>query len=322
MASSLPAADEAASGESTFCLGAPPTIGDEQITALQIIMRAAAGELAEVWTSALNTACTLDIEDISLCPVVALDELAPSRASLTLATLDGFAGQILMVIPVEIGLIAVDLMLGGSGRPAGPERTLSPIDVDLLTALTVPSLDSLGESLGQASVAAVAASAHPAGPTTDASTIDLTMFDDTSAVVRFVVQCGETTASWMIAITSSMAVALTGAYATAAAVGAADEVASFQDAVRRRIVDIPLHAIVEFPPIRMRSTDLIALAVDDVIDLGCPIDGWLRVVVDGEIIANARAARSGDRLACQIVATTTESSPHGIRRAGDRQGAL
>ena len=305
-----------------FVLGAPPTIGDEHVSVLDAIIRDAAGELAEVWTGALNTACTIDVEDISLRPVTALEELSPSRATLTLATFDGLAGQILVVMPVEIALIAVDLMLGGSGRAAGPGRTLSPIDVDLLTALIVPSLDSLGDSLGRATVAAVCAAAHAGEPTTDASTLDLAAFDDTSAVVRFVAHCGETPASWMIAITSPMAAALTGSQTTAAALGAANEVATFQDAVRRRIVDVPLHAIVEFPPVRIRSTDLIALGVNDVIDLGCPVDGWLRVVIDGETIANARAARSGDHLACQIVATTADFSPGGIRRSGDRQGAL
>jgi flagellar motor switch/type III secretory pathway protein FliN len=61
----------------------------------------------------------------------------------------------------------------------------------------------------------------------------------------------------------------------------------------------------------MRSTDVIALRVDDIVPLGCPVNGWLRLVVDGKTVANARAARSGDHLACQIVHTLAHPEHQG-----------
>ena len=309
-------------------------MGEEQVRALEDLFRTATTELGEVWSVALNAVCTLELESIVLSDLASLAELEPSRSSLTLSALAPLPGQLLAVVPVELGIVAIDLMLGGPGRPGGDDRLLSEIDAHLLAALVVPTLDSLSDTLADSLELTATPRVVAQPPTTDVGTLELDRFDRSSAVVRFTATCGDHDASWLIVMTGSLATAMSGTH-PAPATAVADETASFRAAVERRLVDVPLDAIVEFPPVRMRSTDLIALRVDDVVPLGCPVNGWLRLVVDGETVANARAARSGDHLACQIVAThshpaapdvttptlTTEFSPAGIRPVGERQGA-
>ena len=290
----------------SFRLGAPPTLGDEQVQALREVFESTCTALTDVWSTALNSECVIAVESIALSDIASLPELEPARSSATAATITGVPGAVLAVVPVELALIAVDLMLGGPGRPIGTERALTSIDADLLTALVAPTLDAMGEVLGEILGGKAPLPAVVDAPSTDATTLDLHAFESDSIVVRFTTTRGEDAATWLLALTGAFATALLGRSASQVSATTATE--TFRAQVERRLVDVPLHASVEFPPISMRSTDLIALRVDDVVPLGCPVNGWLRLVIDGETVANARAARSGEHLACQIV-TTFSSTP-------------
>ena len=79
----------------------------------------------------------------------------------------------LAIVPVELGLIAVDLMLGGTGRAGATERGLTAIDADLLAALAVPSCDALGDVLGETLGSPTPLAATVGRATTDLATIEV-----------------------------------------------------------------------------------------------------------------------------------------------------
>ena len=71
-----------------------------------------------------------------------LDGLADPHAYIAIGAFGADLGTAALIIPTALGLVVVDLLLGGSGRPTG-ERALSAIDLDLLRTVTAPTFSAL-----------------------------------------------------------------------------------------------------------------------------------------------------------------------------------
>ena len=69
-----------------------------------------------------------------------------------------------------------------------------------------------------------------------------------------------------------------------------------------RINDTPVDVSVVFQPTSMRSQDILALRVGDVIALDHPADSLLTATVDDVPLFAVRPARKGKRVAAQVVA--------------------
>ena len=91
---------------------------------------------------------------------------------------------------------------------------------------------------------------------------------------------------------------------------AASEVAAHEDArnqMAAAVGNVPVEVAVRFGPITIRPSDVIGLAVGDVLHLGHPTTRPLEVVVDDVVLAQAAAGTQGTQLAC-VVVTYEETS--------------
>ena len=70
--------------------------------------------------------------------------------------------------------------------------------------------------------------------------------------------------------------------------------------MRRRLQDVPIDLVLQFPSFETTPEALLTLAVGDELHLGLATDRPLEVRAEGLLVARATIGRSGVRKACSI----------------------
>ena len=226
-----------------------------------------------------------------------LDGLADPHAYIAIGAFGADLGTAALIIPSPLGLVVVDLLLGGSGRPAG-ERALSAIDLDLLRTVTAPTFSAL-RRLGAAD-----RFDEPVPVLTDLEEADLSARLAAGVAIDVMVTIGEHTQPLIVVLGPAAARLLAGSAVTTTAAAPAESRAILASV----LADVVVEAIVTFPSVQVPSHRILALDVGDVIGLGADPDAVLPLRVDGLHLADVRPARAGSDVACQIVSTAVTTS--------------
>ena len=226
-----------------------------------------------------------------------LDGLADPHAYIAIGAFGADLGTAALIIPTALGLVVVDLLLGGSGRPAG-ERALSAIDLDLLRTVTAPTFSAL-RRLGAAD-----RFDEPVPVLTDLEEADLSGRLAAGVAIDVMVTIGEHTQPLIVVLGPAAARLLAGSAVTTTAAAPAESRAILASV----LADVVVEAIVTFPSVQVPSHRILALDVGDVIGLGADPDAVLPLRVDGLHLADVRPARAGSDVACQIVSTAVTTS--------------
>lgn len=266
--------------------------------------------LTEAWTAVLGGEVTIEIGEVGAGPVPRpsdaepvpgasmLDGITGEGAYLALADLDAELGTVALAIPTALGLVVVDLLLGGSGRPTG-DRSLSAIDLDLLATVAPPTFGCLRhigppERLEQ-----------PVELVTEIEEVEIEARLGGGATVAVTVTVGEHVHPFTLLFGAGAARFLagtTGPTATESLPGQSRHL------LERVLSDVVVEAVVAFPPVLVPSHRIIGLDIGDVIGLGTHPDDPLPLRVDGRRIADVLPARAGGDVACQVVSTAIDPS--------------
>ena len=226
-----------------------------------------------------------------------LDVVVDPHAYIAIGAFGADLGTAALIIPSPLGLVVVDLLLGGSGRPAG-ERALSAIDLDLLRTVTAPTFSAL-RRLGAAD-----RFDEPVPVLTDLDEADLSARLAAGVAIDVMVTIGEHTQPLIVVLGPAAARLLAGSAVTTTAAAPAESRAILASV----LADVVVEAIVTFPSVQVPSHRILALDVGDVIGLGADPDAVLPLRVDGLHLADVRPARAGSDVACQIVSTAITTS--------------
>lgn len=264
--------------------------------------------LAEAWTELVANDVEITVTEVRPGPSPRPIDAEPDPTASILAEVDGpdvfsaigsFGGELAtnaLIIPTSLGLVVVDLLLGGTGRPAG-DRTLSAIDRELLTTMVGPTFAAL-RHLG--------APNRVAGAVTVLTSLEE---DEISArlasgvVVELTVTVAGHSQPLLVVLGPPAARHLSGAVAVSAVEAPAEE---SRAAIRALLTEVVIEAVVSFPPILVPSRTVLGLDVGDVVSLGTETDQSLPLRVDGRHLADVRPARVGNDVACQVVATAVD----------------
>ncbi|MEZ5321068.1 MAG: FliM/FliN family flagellar motor switch protein [Microthrixaceae bacterium] len=274
----------------------------EQLDAIRDVLAPVATPLCAVWSSLSSTEVGIRLVGVTRTVVPeadpdSTDPLVPGALGeapfVAVADIRPGLGLVVASVPAALGLVAVDLLLGGSGRPTA-NRTFSEIDLDLLSAIAAPTFSALAQATSRPTDAS-----EPLISTVvvDQDT-DLAERMGSAFTAEFEATVGEATYPLYLTVSRSGAEYLL----RGVAVEAADS--ELTDHLRDRFVrNVPLEAVVAFPAISLPSHRLLALAVGDVIGLRHGIGRPLALTVDGIRVAEVRPARAGDEVACQVLTT-------------------
>jgi flagellar motor switch protein FliM len=275
----------------------PNRFSREHVRALQIVNDTFARQFALVLSTALHVSCQVSVTSVRQYTCEEYTRTLPNPSLLAVLHFDPLSGAGVLQLPMGIVMSVVDRLLGGPGGTDQPNRPLSDIEVGLVRQL----LQRIVSELTYAFDSLTPVNPGVSSLESDPQFLQMAAPSEPVIVSEFNVRIGDQQATSTLCIpfaTLQPALdALTESQVTRRT--EKDELAT--QAVERRLNAVPVELSVAFGVVTLTSSELLALAVGDVLPLRHPVAQPLAVLADGVQVAAAVPGSHGQHLACQIV---------------------
>lgn len=298
---------------SDVLLGSSGELSPDDLDVVAKAFTDAAYAVAEAWTGLVGGEVEVSVTEATPGPASLppdadvepgasfLDAVVGPSSFTAVGAFGGDLGSCLLVVPAALGLVLVDLLLGGTGRPTG-ERLLSEIDVDLLGTITAPTFDAIRRTNDPDHADAAVPVLEDLDEEQSAAALA------SGATVTFEATVGDHRRPFHLVLGAHAARSLTGAAPTAPVATSVDR---SREILQHVVADVVVEAVVAFPPVLVASHRILALDVGDVIGLGSSTDQPLPLRIGQRQFATVLPARAGGDVACQVVATAFDAAgPH------------
>jgi flagellar motor switch protein FliM len=282
----------------------PVKLSRENSRMLQIAFETFARQASTVMTSALRSVCQFTLISGEQLTYTEYIQTLPDPSYLTVFTLDPIQQPAVLHMPLAATMACVDHLLGGPGTEGQPERPLT----DLESAVVGGLFERLVNEVRYAFASLVAVTPEIVGVEYSPQLAQVAAAADTMVVARMILQQGETEHDVSLCFPyNALLPALT---ASASDVVSDRERAKREEASARLAAgfqDVPIEVGVRFRATTADPVDLASLAVGDVVRLRHPAEAPLDVSAADVVFAHATPGSHGQRLACLIVASPTQS---------------
>jgi len=236
--------------------------------------------------------------------LISLDQVTWAEVSQTLDntlhfvtfTLPPVPGSSLLALPIADALAIVDLRLAGSGEGDYPERMLTEIEQELLSPVIVSVLDELRRAVARLQPTEPQLEHHES----NVQFITIASPGDTTLLARFDLSIGNRPPSQLTMCLPLPTVRqlVEGSEVQGGEID--DNAAAGASEARRRLQEVPMDLVLQFPSFGSTPEALLNLSIGDELHLGLPTDRPLEVRAEGQLIALATIGRAGVRKACCI----------------------
>jgi flagellar motor switch protein FliM len=210
------------------------------------------------------------------------------------------AGKGMLAYPLDIAMAIVDHMLGGSGRADQPSRPMTAMETTITNHLLDRLLDEFAASFATITEIQPALLGHEYNP----QLAQAAAGSDTVMVASYTMSVGSREGEATLVLPfSSFAQALNNAASPQLSETALAKRKRAAEALTARLNLVPVDVSVRFAPLTVSSSDLLSLAVGDVLLLRHPPDAPLEVTTNDVTFAYAIASNHRRRLAAAIVPT-------------------
>ncbi len=252
---------------------------------------------AAALTAMLREQCTLALESMEQATWEDLaEQLGDGNHFLTFA-LPPLPGHAVLTVPANDALALVDLRLAGSGDDDYPDRGLTEIEQELFNPVVAGLLDELSKALSRLQVTVPELGVHESS----AQFVSVASGTEMCLTARFAFTVGGRPACSILLCFPYLMVrhlVETMRRGPARPEGGSATVSSLT--VRRRLQEVPVDLILQFPSFTTTPDSLMHLAVGDELHLGLPTDRPLELRAEGLLVALATIGRTGVRKACSI----------------------
>lgn len=309
--------DEPQSGVDVLVRG-PAHLGEGELEAIGRALIDLTLPLSTAWSELLGREVEVAVGDVVPGPdprppdaepdpsATILDSVGDAGCFVAIGSFGGELATNAIVVPTPLGLVVVDVLLGGSGRPTG-ERSLSAIDLDLLTTVVAPTFATVRLIGAPERVDLPVAVRH------DLEEPELTELLASGATANLMITIGDHTQPLLLVLSAQAARHLSGTTGPAPVDASAEGNLAL---LRSVLADVVIEAVVSFPSIQVPSHTILGLDVGDVIGLGTDPERPLPLRVDGHHLADVRPARVGGDVVCQVVSTVVQSTAPAPSRSG------
>jgi flagellar motor switch protein FliM len=210
-------------------------------------------------------------------------------------TLPPVPGSSVLALPIAEALAIVDLRLAGSGEGDYPERILTEIEQELLSPVIGSVLEELKRAVARLQPTEPRLEQHES----NVQFLTIAAPGDTTLLAHFDLSIGSRPTSQLIMCLPLPTVRQL--VEPTSPGGDLNEVSGASSTeARRRLQEVPLDLVLQFPSFGSTPEALLNLAVGDELHLGLSTDRPLEVRAEGQLIALATIGRSGVRKACCI----------------------
>jgi len=253
---------------------------------------------SDALTRLLKVPVTIDVIGAEQVSYDAYVRSMPNPNLMTLIALDPLPGTVVLEVSPQLGLILVDRMLGGPGRPVAPRRP-TPLEETLLATVVDHPIEALTETF------AGIVDVEPRRIGTELNPLFANAAPPTETVLTFtfsvLIESNAATARGLIGLGYPMAVLepIEEAIRTAKwSETRADRDAT--DDMTAILVEAPVEVVLHTRPTVVKASDLWGLSPGDVIGLDHRADEAFLMSVEGTPLITAELGRSGPNLAARI----------------------
>ncbi|MBT1673130.1 flagellar motor switch protein FliM [Curtobacterium flaccumfaciens pv. flaccumfaciens] len=277
----------------------PSTLAREHARVLELAFETFARQWGTQLTAKVRAVSQVTCEQVQM---TTYDEYAASLPALTgmvLLPITGLTPKGVLQVPLDAALTWVSHALGASKPLPTPDRTFTPIEQALVRKIVEDALDDLRYSFG----GLLAQDVTVGGFQFNSQFAQAAQKGDLMIVASFSIRVGDRIAPGTLALPAEAVLPQLGE--AAAHVSPADARALLD----AQLESVPVGVSLRFAPAAVLPTQVLRLAVGDVLPLPHPQHRPLTIAVDGEPVGTAAVGANGSRLA-GIVVTTTSTEQH------------
>lgn len=265
--------------------------------AVTVVFEAFAKQGGAALTTMLRDQCTIAFESMEQSSWEDLAEGLPEGTHFVTFSQPPLPGHALFTLPAKEGLALVDLRLAGSGDDEFPDRTLTEIEQELLAPVVASLLDELAKALARLQVTVPEVGAQES----NVQFVNVAPATEMCLAATFTMTIGERPPYAILLCFPYMMVRhLVEAMRNGPRRPGDERSHATSSAVNRRLLEVPVDLVLQFPSFTATPDSLMHLAVGDELHLGLPTDRPLEVRAEGLLVALATIGRSGVRKACSI----------------------
>ena len=287
-----------------FDFRTPNKLGRDHVRALQMVHETFARQVATTFASSLRVISQVNVARLEQRAWSEFAAAVPDPAYLAVITLEPLPGPGVLYLPLPLVMTAVDLLLGGPGTGALPNRPLTEIEAGLVRDLMTRVVHELAWSFRQL----VSVSGEVAQQESNLQFAQIAGAADACLVVHYDLRIGDAAdhGSLCMPVATLQSVLEAATQLAQASTRARGGAADVRDAVADRLLDTTLEVAVCFPPVDLTPGDILELRPGDVLPLHHPVGVPLAVLAEGRQLYTAMPGRRGKHLACIVVDQTTE----------------
>jgi flagellar motor switch protein FliM len=284
----------------TYDFRRPTKLSREHVRVLQIAQEAFARQATTILTTFLRAGARLELMGIEQFSYDDYVVTLPEPVFITTFSLEPLAGKGMIAYPLDIAMAMVDHMLGGSGAAAQPSRPMTAMELTITNHLQDRLLEEFAASFATITELQPALLGHEYNP----QLAQAAAGSDTVMVASFEMAVGSREGEATVVLPfSSFAQALNNAASPQLSESALLKRKRATEALTARLNLVPVDVSVRFAPLSVSSSDLLSLAVGDLLLLRHPPDAPLEVTTNDVTFAHAIASNHRRRLAATIVPT-------------------
>jgi flagellar motor switch protein FliM len=284
----------------TYDFRRPTKLSREHVRVLQIAQEAFARQATTILTTFLRAGARLELVGIEQFSYDDYLATLPNPVFITTFTLEPLAGKGLLAYPLDMAMAIVDHMLGGSGKAEQPNRPMTAMESAITNHLLSRLLDEFAGSFATITELQPALNGFEYNP----QLAQAASGSDTVMVATFSMAVGTREGEATLVLPfSSFASALNNAASPQLSETALAKRKRAAEALTARLNLVPVDVSVRFAPLSVSSSDLLSLAVGDVLLLRHAPDSPLEVTTNDVTFAYAIASNHRRRLAAAIVPT-------------------
>jgi len=273
------------------------------LQAIQGLLEAFTRSAAQQLSSALRQQCSFALEKLDQLTWRDLAEELESGAYFFTFSLAPLPGRAALAIPIEEVLAIVDLRLAGTGDDDFSGRVPSEIDQAFLAPIVEGLVGELGTALARIQNTTPVLEAQEG----NVQFVSVAAPAEMCIAARFsIAVASRSSQQALLCLPFPMVRTLIDGLQTRTALGEQSRPGAFAGGTRRRLLEVPLHVVFQFPSFVTTPAELLTLKVGDSLGLGHPKGRPLEVRAEGLLVALAEICSSGVHKACEITEEVTK----------------
>jgi flagellar motor switch protein FliM len=285
----------------------PNKLSRDHVRNLLIVHETFARQVTTLLSSTMRAVSSVSVSSIDQVTYDEYVRHTPNPSHLSVLTVPPLPGVGLLQLPVKFALTAVDLMLGGHGRSAPPDRPLTEIEIGLMRTLVDRALRELTYAFEAIVKIEPAVMLHESNP----QFAQIAAPTDMMVVVQLKLMIEGVAADGALCYPYAMLQPVLEGFDGHA--GHHDrkpaDVAVDRAQVAARLHDVPVEVRVVFPPVPLSSNEIVDLRIGDVLPLGRAVDAPMWGLIEDLRVLEVRPVRRNKRLAAEIVHVVNTPTP-------------